>query len=281
MSDTQIPTDAPPDVRTARRWAPRLPHRRRAISCLTVVALVAGSALLAGCGASDDGGMSGGAPQATSTRTPSKPASRPDPGALARYRAECGQLTADTGSLLARIVYPRSAKMDVDNASTITAQVTLDQQTPAVQVIESEDATDKRGVVVSCLLGARLRASAAEFAVEPAGWMRQSLYSGPAEWAWQVTAKRAGTHHVILDVRPFVAVGKPVTAAQAVRDARIESSQIAVTVHDPGWLHKWMNSATAFLKDTYAFLVALAAVVAILVGWAKGWFSKMRSLVGS
>ena len=177
------------EVRGSRGLSPEprwhVPRWRAALAVqLALLMMASGGLLISGCGAADSGGGAAAPARPESTPDPSRAGVRADRDQLAAYRRRCGRLLNDAGEARARIVYPATAKMDIGDARTIAAKVTLDQETPASQLLDREDAAEKRGVVVSCLLdadpgrGRRVHSGAAWLGAPVAVWRTRGVVLG-------------------------------------------------------------------------------------------------------
>jgi hypothetical protein len=243
------------------------------IGRLVITALALSPAILCGCGP-------GAEPPPGSPGTP-------EYAGLDEYERRCERINSQGAK--AQVVYEASKEMKVGDSETVRAAVTLDQSAPPEEVLPRTDAVGAPGVVVSCLIQARLSASKYEFENDNSVWIDRSVYeTDAAQWVWSVTPKLGGDHTLTLFVRPIVREREERGVSDTSRaiEANIRDYTTRVHVSVP-WnrrpeelltqLASMLNVAEGLVKALTALILAISALVGAIAG-LRHW--RKRSVAG-
>jgi hypothetical protein len=264
---------------------------RRVVALVSAVFLV-GSAVavlvVGGEGVEDQAGRSaqepGGAgdvprhPGVGSPDVPRHPrvgAPRPVYGGLKEYQKRCERLDEQGG--LADVVYEAQKEMTRGDSATVKAAVTIDLAVPPRKILKSRGRlAEDRGIVVSCVVEARLDAAEDEFEIDWADWRAQSLLTkDTARWLWYVKPKTGGTHSLVLYVRPIMKIveDSDTSVASVAQKSNVQQYETEVDVKVP--LHEKypetmtrlasaLNAGETLVTSLTTFLLAIGALLAAL-----------------
>jgi hypothetical protein len=187
---------------------------------------------------------------------------------LDAYRQRCRDL--DLRGAKARVLYEARKEMTRGDSASITAAVTLDKSIPRQEVLHRRDdlTAEEPGLVVSCRIDARLRASHYQFEVSGRGWVARSLLTtNTARWSWYVTPKLGGTHTILLDLRPILLLHDTETGSATAETANVQQYETSVHVSVP-WTERpqeTMSRIAATFKVAEALVKAITLLVVALV----------------
>ena len=173
--------------------------------------------------------------------------------------------------------FQSQTEMTRGETGTVVLAVTLDRDAPPAAVLGRAGAIEEEGLLVACVLEARLRAPTDRFSVDAdqLGWQKLSLETrDTARWVWQLTPKATGSHAVSAELRPVVLIKDldGTSRGRSLREADVATFETTVHVvlaatERPAW---WMRWATGRVEDLASLLESLA----VLVGAAGGlWFA--------
>lgn len=218
-----------------------------------------------------------GEPGAAPTPGASAPKASPSPApeTLADYSRRCRK--ANQEGQLADVAFQPQAEMTRGETGTVALAVTLARDVPPADVLGQPGASEEKGLLVACVLQARLLAPTGQFTVDAEGrdWQSRSLETqDTAEWLWQLTPRLSGSYAVSVELRPVVRIADidGTSRERALRKANIRTYKTTVHVvlppaERPAW---WMRWAKGRVDDATNLLQSLA----VLVGAAGGlWFA--------
>lgn len=226
-------------------------ERRRwpAVGALGLVMLF--SACMGAPGGPSPGPTSGGAPTG-------------EIQGLSAYQRRCASLDSTLAD--ARVVFEADKTMTRGESSALAAAVTLDQRTPADEVLHRTGAAEESGFLVSCRVQARLRASAYDFDVSESGWVDRSLVTtDTARWSWYVTPKVGGDRTLVVQVRPILQMQDQDTALVTSEDleGNIQEFETRAHVRVP-WTERPQETMSRLAK-TFQVAESLVQAVTLLV----------------
>jgi hypothetical protein len=238
------------------------------VSLIAIIALFLAVPALVRTVADPDRGAVG-APQPVPTADGSPPGSPPQAGGPMQARLdEFVRSCRQSGNYRAgQVVYPRSIDMRVHGTISYFAAVdTADVPTPPRQVIQSDDPAVE-GIVVECVVGARLVAVGNGIEVSDAssadgGWQYQAFTpSGLLEWSWSVTATEPKDQQLRLELRPAARDLDSLRLLTAPSAAYQTTVRVEGSVLERGayWLQTEGNALKVILGGIGAALLAVLA----------------------
>lgn len=259
-------------------WRTLGSSRVAAVAVSGLIAALATTAVLTGCGSAGSAGRVNPSPPAT-VPAPSlglRPA--PHYAGLSEYTHDCLEMTKR--GAWAKVHWTRSKDMTRGDADPITAGVTLLNRVPRQAELKEVGAPDTPVLVVSCRLRARIDGSSSDFDLAPKGWIERSLYgANDAEWSWSVKPKIGGTHTVTVWIHPLVTAHtsrERASSEDVLAEAAREQpyyTKVHVTVPTDEWLQdrmaiwaKDLNVAEGLVKAASALAAAVLAFLAVF-GW--------------
>jgi hypothetical protein len=173
------------------------------------------------------------------------------------------------------------------DAEPVTAAVTLDQSLPPSEVLETEGGVEASGIVVTCVVEARLDSSSDEFEIEPTrDWIRRSFETeSTRRWTWFVTPKIGGTQAIVLYLRPIVSVAGE-TQERLASSSNVKELETTVDVSVP-WterpaevMTRIASTANVAVEMVTALTVLVGAIGALLAALGiKRWWSSRKKKV--
>jgi hypothetical protein len=174
-------------------------------------------------------------------------------------------------------VYEPRKEMTRGSPAPVTAAVTLERSALPSKVLRRPGAAEETGVVVSCLLQARLTASKYQFDLDEKGWIERSfLTTDTARWSWYATPKVGGTHTLVLNVRPIVKLRPTddktrslasIKGVNPAEDSNVQQYETSVHVNVP-WTERpqeTMSRLAATFKIAESLVAALTALIVAVV----------------
>ncbi|MBO0879708.1 MAG: hypothetical protein J2P17_04925, partial [Mycobacterium sp.] len=170
------------------------------------------------------------------------------------------------------MVYEAKKNMTRGESAPVTAAVTLDQKTPAVQILHRSATADEENFLVSCTVQARLTASTYEFEIDPAdGVDRSFLITDTAQWSWFVTPKTGGNHTLVLQLHPIVeiraeAANRESATAESDSNSKEYETNVHVTVPWRERIQETMSSLAATFHVAEGLIEAITSTAVALLG---------------
>ncbi|MFK5635982.1 hypothetical protein ACI3EQ_15510 [Ornithinimicrobium sp. LYQ103] len=171
----------------------------------------------------------------------------------------------------ARVIFEPTVKMTSGESSVVAFAVTLDQTTPADEILQRPGPQEEFGYRVSCRVQALLEGSPYEFEISEGDWVDRSFVTtDTARWSWYVTPKIGGDSTLVTRIRPILHIED--LDAGFVTEEDLDSSikefetRVSVTVPWTERPQEMLSRLAKTLQIAEGFVKALTGVVLAVGG---------------